>query len=296
LIRPVEAPQKSFIPIYLAIEKGVSNYKVDVSMSLVDWNGEQACLRRAEFRAVLDTVAAPVIIHRSAVPEGTAIHKLKDPPLLVDAQRKAISIAGFVQGTGRMGRGDYQVNALVADELSVDLLLGTQFINSYIKLINPRSRVVLVDKGEEVALKNGAFRRSELVIVAEKIQIPPKSEAVVPVRSKSKGLCLVTSIYRKSAAYTDELHELEYGMRYLTKIGNFSDQAVALTSGMVISRAAPHEENMIFNVELDETENKPDVWHQELDLSGLIGAQKVVVSCRKRWRDMPICGTRIDWE
>jgi transposase InsO family protein len=243
-------------------------------MSLVIGNGEQACLRNAEFRAVLDTGAAPVVIRRSVVPEGTPIHKLTDPPLLIDAQRKAISIAGVVQGTVRMGRGDYQVHALVADELSVDLLLGTQFIDSYIQLINPRRRVVLMDKGDEVALVDVAFKRSERVIVAETIHIPPKSEAVVPVRSDAKGLCLVTSMYRKRAAVTNGLHELEDGATFLTKIGNFSDQAVTLTSGMVIARAAPHEENLIFNVELEETDDKPDGWRQELDLSGLTGEQK----------------------
>jgi hypothetical protein len=59
------------------------------------------------------------------VPEGTPIHKLTYPPLLFDAKRKDISVTGVVQGTVRMGRGDYQVNALVAEKLSVDLLLGT---------------------------------------------------------------------------------------------------------------------------------------------------------------------------
>jgi hypothetical protein len=269
----------------------VSNYKVDVAMSLGVANGDQKCLRRSEFRAVLGTGAAPVVIRRSAVPEWTPIHKLTYPPLLIDAQRKAISVTGVVQGTERMGRGDYEVNALVAEELSVDLLLGTQFIDSYIQLINPRRRVVVMDKGDEVALVDDAFRKSERVIVAETIRIPPQSEAVGPVQSDAKGLCLLTSMGRKRATVTNGLHELEKGATFLTKIGNFSDQAVTLTPGMVISRAAPHEENMIFNVEPEVAENTPEDWRQELDLSGLTEAQKV--SCRKCSRNMPICGTRI---
>jgi hypothetical protein len=78
------------------------------------------------------------------------------------------------------------------------------------------------------------------------------------------------------------------------KIGNFSDQAVTLTPGMVIARTAPHEENMIFNVEPEVAENKQEDWRQELDLSGLTEAQKSVV--QECSRNMPICGTRIVWE
>jgi hypothetical protein len=83
-----------------------------------------------------------------------------------------------------------------------------------------------MDKVNEVALVDVAFRKSERVIVAETIRIPPKSEADGPVRSDVKGLCLVTSMGRKMAAVTSGLHELEKGATFLTKIGNFSDQAV----------------------------------------------------------------------
>jgi hypothetical protein len=61
-----------------------------------------------------------------------------------------------------------------------------------------------MDKGDEVALVDDACRKSERVIVAETIRIPPKSEAVGPVRSDAKGLCLVTSMGRKMATVTVE--------------------------------------------------------------------------------------------
>jgi hypothetical protein len=71
-----------------------------------------------------------------------------------------------------------------------------------------------MDKSNEGALVDVAFRKSERVIVAETIRIPPKSEADGPVRSDDKGLCLVTSMGRKMAAVTKRLHELEKGRRF----------------------------------------------------------------------------------
>jgi hypothetical protein len=265
------------IPIYLATAKGVSNYKVDVKMFMTVQKGGQKLSCQSDFRAILDTGAAPVIIRRSAVPEGTTIYAMKDAPLLIDAQRKAISVCGVVQGTVRMGAGVYEVNALVAEELSVDLLLGTQFIDSYVLLINPRRRVVLMDKGDEVSLVDCAFKKTEQVLVAERIRIPPKSEAIVPVRSDAKGLNLLTSMDRRRTAVTNGLHQLEGGAVFLTKVGNFSDQFVTLTPGTVIARATPHDENVMLNVELDEPESAKENWLKELDLSNLEDAQKDAV-------------------
>ena len=53
------------VPVYLSTAQGSSNYKVDVSLALKV--GDFLSSAR-QFRAVLDTGAAPVIVCRDALP------------------------------------------------------------------------------------------------------------------------------------------------------------------------------------------------------------------------------------
>ena len=232
------------VPVYLSTAQGSSNYKVDVSLALKV--GDFLSSAR-QFRAAIDTGAAPVIVCRDALPIDAEIRPLREPPLLIDAQRKAISILGVVSCRVKMGRKDYPVQALVAKTLSVDLLLGTQFIDKFVQVINARRRHVLMDFGDEVPLVACTPAKQERVFVSEKISIPPRSEAVVPVHSNASGLCLITSSGRLRVAATNGLHEIEKGEIFLTKVGNFGKSSVTLTPGMIIGQANAHVDNTLFN-------------------------------------------------
>jgi hypothetical protein len=133
--------------------------------------------------------------------------------------------------------------------LSVDLVIGTQFIDQHVQLINARRRFVLMDYGDEVSLVYGTQAGMQRVFVMEKVLIPPKCEVVVPVRSCARGLCLVTNSSRKRFSVTNGIHKIEETGHFLSKIGNFSNQTVTLTPGMVVSQAERHLENTIFDVE-----------------------------------------------
>jgi Cauliflower mosaic virus peptidase (A3) len=171
--------------------QGSINYKVELSWSTLLTN-RRTCAKN--FRAVLDTGASPVVVRRGAISENTVIKLLEEPPFLIDAQRKAIIILGVVSGVATMCAHEYAVDALVASELSVDLLHGTDFIDRYVHFINARCRKVLMNSGVEVSLAGTDRSRAIRVLVAEPIAVSPKSEAVVPVRSDTRDLCLVTSI------------------------------------------------------------------------------------------------------
>jgi hypothetical protein len=176
--------------VYLAMAQGSSNYKVDVSLMVELLDGTRVS---KNFRAVLDTGAAPVIVRRGALPEEVDLGAMQQHPLLFDAQRKAISVLGVVTCLVKTGSGEYSAEALVAEGLSVDLLLGTQFIDQHVQVINPRRRQVLMSQGDEVPLASDLNGVSGKVFVAERLVIPAKSDAVLPVQSDARGLCLVTS-------------------------------------------------------------------------------------------------------
>jgi hypothetical protein len=222
------------MPVYLAMAHGSSNYMVDVTLKIELLNGSRVS---KIFRAVLDTGAAPVIVRRGVLPDDVELSVLKQPPLLFDAQRKAISVLGVVTGLVKMGSGEYPFEALVAEELSVDLLLGTQFIDQHVQVINPRRRQVLMGQGDEVPFAEYRNAISGKVRVAERLIVPPRSEAVLPVQSTARGLCLVTSSGTRRISVTNGLHYLEEGENFLTKVSNFSARPVTLEVGMVVGKA-----------------------------------------------------------
>ena len=84
-VRKTMEAVRTMVPVYLATAKGSTNYKVDISLSTIVSDGNSSQTRKKEYRAVLDTGAAPVIVRRAALPEGVRIHQLDEPPLLVDA-------------------------------------------------------------------------------------------------------------------------------------------------------------------------------------------------------------------
>jgi hypothetical protein len=190
-------------------------------------------------RAVVDTGAAPVIVRLGALPEGVDIFPLTEAPLLVDAQRKAIVLLGVVTCRIRLGDHCYAMSALVAEDLSVDLILGTQFIDAHVQLINPRRKCLTMGQGEEIPLADHDYRKVQRVFVKERITIPPRHEAVVPVYSDADGVCLVTTMGLRRVAVSNGIHHLEKGATFLTKVGNFSQQAIILTPGTVIASVAP---------------------------------------------------------
>jgi predicted aspartyl protease len=228
------------LPVYLSTSHGASNYKVDVSLS-VKPNGFLGT--SCKFRAVLDTGAAPLIVKKSALPKEAEILPQDTLPRLFDVQRRAIAVLGVVVGRIKMGKKEYPFEALVAEELSVDLIIGTQFIDQHVQLINARRRFVLMDHGDEVPLVDGTQAGMQRVFVVERVSIPPKCEVVVPVRSCARGLCLVTNSSRKRFSVTNGIHQIEETGYFLSKIGNFSNQTVTLLPGMVVGQAERHMEN-----------------------------------------------------
>jgi hypothetical protein len=104
-------------------------------------------------------------------------------------------------------------------------------------------------RGEEIPLAEHDYRKVQRVFVKERITIPPRHEAVVPVYSDAEGICLVTTMGLRRVAVTNVIHHLEKGATFLTMVGNFSQQAITLTPGTVIARAEAHTESTLLNVE-----------------------------------------------
>jgi hypothetical protein len=167
---------------------------------------------------------------------------------------------------------------LVAEELSVDLLLGTQFIDQHVQVINPRRRQVLMGQGDEVPFVEYRNSKSGKVRVAERLIVPPRSEAV-PVQSTARGLCLVTSSGTRRISVTNGLHYLGEGENFLKKVSNFSARPVTLEVGMVVGTADTYVENTVLNVKENEPSNKEVDWRKVLDLEGLDDDEKKKVTC-----------------
>jgi hypothetical protein len=100
----------------------------------------------------------------------------------------------------------------------------------------------------------------------EHMRIRPMSEAVVQVRTDVCGVCFITTMGRRRVSVTNGLHQLEDNSHFLTRVTNFSKSAVRLSPGMVIGQAETHLENLVFNVDDAEPNEKDLDWQNLLSL------------------------------
>ena len=86
---------------------------------------------------VLDTSAGYNNIRRNALPPGWEqyVTTSKDLPILGDAGGHALNIQHEVVLRVRFGNSMYRVSFLVAEKLSVPIILGTQFTNRHVDAI-----------------------------------------------------------------------------------------------------------------------------------------------------------------
>ena len=104
-------------------------------------------------KAVLDTGAGPNIIHEKVLSEEWKMRLTQqNTPKITDASRNRMLIKGSVLLCLRVGDLRIRTRFLVASNLAVDCILGTAFIDRYVKAIIPRGRKILLKYGKPIAL------------------------------------------------------------------------------------------------------------------------------------------------
>ena len=128
------------------------NYKIDLSVG---------CRPSVMFpiRGVLDTGAGAEIIHERLLPPNWRENAAKRLTRRVtDASRNAMALSVVVFLHVQIGDMTTRAYLLVASNLAVNTILGTEFIDRHVKGILPKERRVIFRHGETINLLGSARR------------------------------------------------------------------------------------------------------------------------------------------
>jgi transposase InsO family protein len=204
-----------------------------------------ACLQALVLDVGLDTCGGCNLIRKDSIPPGSTISSLANPPTIQAAQGEAIEVLGVVplvlevSGTGMADA----VNFLVVSNLVVPALLGTPWINKNVLRIEPRTKEVVLDSGDnrEIGLPIVETSGQSVVRVARAMTIAAFSEMYIPACTNRSGLSLIRPAYRRAHDYVhakNGILELPTGGKsFDCLVANFSSRPLTLRKNQVIGVA-----------------------------------------------------------
>ena len=125
------------------------NFEVAASFQLAPWQAP------ALTRAVVDTGAGPSVIRADILPEGRSDHAARAPPRtqVSDALGQLIEVNGEVTLTIYVGGTAMVYDFLAVKSLSVPLIFGWDFQQTYVDTISPKTQTITWDDGTSTVAK-----------------------------------------------------------------------------------------------------------------------------------------------
>jgi Retroviral aspartyl protease len=174
------------------------NYKLYVSLGV-------SSTVLSPVRAVFDTGAVPNIVIDDILPKEWERIIIPSQPLLriTNASDKRMPVRGVVLLHLQVGDLRTRVRFYVVPGLGVPCILGCNFIDLHVRIINPKERRVDLREGGSVAISTetrfdgtaSAVSReptpSRKIRLARLTVIPPRTESHIEVTSACNGLQLV---------------------------------------------------------------------------------------------------------
>jgi hypothetical protein len=212
---------------------------------------------------VLDTGSGLDLVHRRVLPDGMQMEPVPEGlPTVLAANKTRLSFAGVVRTAVRVGDMTTQQTQLVSENLPVDMVLGTRWIDSHVEAILPQRRLVALVTGCAVAI-DATNPGRQPVRAAELTIVPSLSEVSVRVRCDWRGLAVVESRHNDNRAHlSNGLVEFS-GQEVWLRFANFSDRLVTLSPGQIIGYAT-RPPSMVSLVDGEERSDpvEPDWWTQ----------------------------------
>jgi transposase InsO family protein len=206
---------------------------------------EIECSQRSVMDVGLDTCGGCNLIRKDALPPGSTIYPLLNPPNVHAAQGKQLEILGVASLVVMAGEGIFQesVQFLVVPNLVVPALLGTPWINSHVLRIEPRTKEIVLQtiSGDPVTISLVESSGNSVVRIAQAVTVPSFSETFVAVRTNRSGLSMIRPAYRCSHDYAHAKNGIielpPVGETFYCLVSNFSDTPLTLRKNQVVGIA-----------------------------------------------------------
>ena len=232
------------------------NYKVRVTIS--DGGVPAKCTV-----VIVDTGAGPNFVRRSWLPRRWLDLVKKVPGYSFNSAAKTpLKVTGVVRLQMTMGDATMFVGFLVADNLAVDVLFGTAFIDTHVKTISPKRRRITMTQGGTTGIlddvpgkqqrdvtamtrdrnegdEHDSKRPATHCRVCRKVTLKARTETPVMVRSNDSGLVVLGPhdhlLDLPHVHMARGIADVTTGRPFYVLVGNTSDKSVHLPKGMIIA-------------------------------------------------------------
>jgi len=274
------------------------NYKVFASIGC-------SPLASTTVRAILDTGAGPNLVHADVLPRS-ALDSLRTGklPTVRDASRRALTILGALPLYLRLGSLQVKVWFLVATNLAAQCILGTSFVDRYVRAIYPRLRKVTFHDAAPVGIVSASpgpdantrqvgtlpkETQSNKLRVVRSVEIPARSQAEVWVQTSASGLSFLQGsphlTTKQHSMMANGVMEVIPNVPFRVVLANLKESPLRLQKGSVVGLALPApaglahlpqadglaDRDAIATVETDATstapeEENPATWQEKLQI------------------------------
>ena len=224
------------------------------------------------FNAVSETGSGMKIVKRDACFDGW--EKLRDRdatiPQVGDTNGRPLRILGEITLRIRYGNTTYPLPFVVADKLSLNIIIGTRFMNRYVDAIKCRKQMIRIFRGAKIPIlsrtnqrnantnyeseqirnetterthrdNDAPFYRPHTVRLAKHVTIPPLSQMSIPVVTTAVGLVYLEPKQpvqtRHHVRKSNGVIEVRPGVRFDIVLANFSKTTQLLPKCMTIAYA-----------------------------------------------------------
>jgi RNase H-like domain found in reverse transcriptase/Reverse transcriptase (RNA-dependent DNA polymerase)/Integrase zinc binding domain/Integrase core domain/Chromo (CHRromatin Organisation MOdifier) domain len=247
------SPDDTVLPVLSA-----SIYRVRI---LLEGGKDEAIARDAAF----DTCASSFIIRSDVLPDGTVISPCDSAPRLIDANNQPLSIKGVAIVHLRIGGLRISQEALVVQQLSVPLILGTSFIDQYVEAIYPEKRRIVLRDLSEIEILHSPVETLAVKLVCDYL-LSPLAETAVRVTSRRGGLSEIRPAPMRSRKIhaANGIAELSVGQQFTIMVANFSPAPTFLRKGSVVAYATEVQRVLATG---PETGKESHNWKETVDLN-----------------------------
>ena len=229
-------------------------------------------------RIVIDTGCGPAVIRSSELPPDWRRFQvpLVEDPGLADANNNPLLITEMVRLKVRLGNKTTKVSFYVAPNLAVPAILGTGYLNRYVRCIFPMDQMIEIKDGSLVAIlssqrsakqqgesvvderqqmKEEAPRReidttTHVVRLATGVTVPPMTQVGIRVRCKGGGLCYLepkSSLFeRHQLRVANGVCEVTPDQPFTIMMANFSEKKRHIPKGTVVAYAQRNPLALLF--------------------------------------------------
>ena len=220
--------------------------------------------------SVLDTGAGPNIINARCIPRQwhQYIRSVKTPRL-VSASKTAMPVLGVIELMVRIGSLHVRIQFLVVANLVADMILGTTFIDRYVKAILPGHRKVVFNDAPSVAIIGETKALglptptvtdklltnkkespsvpsntvSKKIRVARPAVLPPMTQCQVWVQTDVGGLSFLQNhpklAHKHLTLMENGVMDVLPKQKFQVLVSNFSDKTVRLSKNTIVGLAFP---------------------------------------------------------